>query len=433
MSRQPPSHWLLSVYRATTMILRPAAPLILAMRKRRGKEDPERISERRGHPSLARPHGRLVWLHGASVGETVSLLPIVERMTQRGLSVLVTSGTRTSAKILAQRLPGGAVHQYLPLDVPTHLRRFLKHWRPDLALIAESELWPNLIMETHSAGVPIVLVNARLSERSYNRWRKLPGAILALLSRIDLVLAQSRDDAQRIALLGAPRVGVAGNLKFDVPAPPADPLALAALTGLVGNRPVWIAASTHAGEEEMAIAAHLALASSRPDLLTILAPRHPHRGESVSDLALRAGLRVNRRSEGAMPDRATQVHVVDTIGELGLFYRLAPIVFTGGSLVPHGGQNPIEPAKLGSAILHGPYIHNFTDVYGALDAEGGAWMLTEPAQLAHALELLFNEPAQIRALAREAATSVARMGGAVERTLQAVEPYVMSLSLAERQ
>jgi 3-deoxy-D-manno-octulosonic-acid transferase len=433
MSSGASNHWLLSLYRAATMVLRPVVPMILALRQRRSKEDPDRISERRGHPGLSRPNGRLVWLHGASVGETISILPIVERLTQRGLSVLVTSGTRTSAQILAQRLPPGAMHQYIPLDVPAHLKRFLKHWRPDLAMIAESELWPNLIVETHKANVPIVLVNARLSERSYQRWRKLPGAILALLSRIDLVLAQSRDDAQRIVRLGAPRVGVAGNLKFDVAAPPADPLALAALTGLVGNRPIWIAASTHAGEEDMAITAHLALAESRPDLLTIIAPRHPHRGEAVTELAHQAGLRVARRSQGSVPDRATQVYIVDTIGELGLFYRLAPIVFVGGSLVPHGGQNPIEPAKLGVAILHGHYVHNFTDVYGALDAAGGAWMLTEESQLVHALELLLSDPSQARALAREAATAVARLGGAVDRTIQAVEPYLMSLSLVERQ
>lgn len=427
------NHWLVRFYRGTMILLRPVAMAVLAVRRRRGKEDPDRLAERRGHPSLARPNGRLVWMHGASVGETVSLLPIVERLTQRGISVLVTSGTRTSAEILAQRLPPGAIHQYVPLDVPAYLQRFLAHWRPDLLMVAESELWPNMILDAKRAGVPVVIVNARLSERSYLRWQRLPGAIHALLSQIDLVLAQSHDDAQRLVWLGAPRVGVAGNLKFDVPAPPADPLVLAALTGLIGARPVWIAASTHAGEEDLVVAAHREVAKRQPGLLTIIAPRHPRRGAEVAAIAERAGLAVSRRSEGGQPHRETDIHIVDTIGELGLFYRLCPIVFMGGSLVKHGGQNPIEPGKLGSAILHGPHVHNFSEVYGALGTAGGALEVADGPALAAALAALFEDPARMRALAREAASTVAGLSGAVERTIQSVEPYLLSLSLADRQ
>lgn len=366
------------------------------------------------------------------MGETISLLPLVERLTQRGIAALVTSGTKTSAAIMARRLPAGAFHQYAPLDAPAYWRRFHDYWRPDLALVAESELWPNLVVETHRAGVPLVLVNARLSARSHARWRRLPGAIHALLSRIDLVLAQTRDDAERIADLGAPRVGITGNLKYDVPAPPADPAEVAALTGMIGARPVWIAASTHPGEEEAALAAHRALAARRPDLLTLIAPRHPQRGEEVAALAADHGLSATRRAAGLWPDRASNVHIVDTIGELGLFYRLAPIVFVGGSLVPHGGQNPIEPAKLGGAILTGPHVRNFTEVYGALDAAGGCWRVPDAEHLALALARLVEHPAEMRELARAGAQAVMQLGGAMERTMQAIEPYLLSLALAER-
>jgi 3-deoxy-D-manno-octulosonic-acid transferase len=423
---------LMRVYRAGITALEPAVLGLLYWRQRQGREDRTRLAERRGHPSRNRPSGHLIWVHGASIGETLSLLPVVERLAQRGLFVLVTSGTRTSASLIARRLPPGALHQFVPLDVPRYIRRFLDHWQPDLALVAESEIWPNTVIELDRRQIPLILVNARMSDRSYRRWQKLPRMIGALLERFALCLAQTPVDAERLLRLGAPQVAVAGNLKFDAPPPPADPRVVAHFAGLIAGRPVWLAASTHPGEEEIIIAVHRALASRHPHLLTIVAPRHPHRGPEVEALAHRAGLRPGRRSQGMPPDRATDIYIADTVGEMGLFYRLSPVVLMGGSLVPHGGQNPIEPAKLGGAILHGPYIHNFTDIYEVIDHAGGALVVEDSPALARAVSDLLSNAARTREMARAASEAVQSLGGAVERTLQSIEPFIVQLKLGAR-
>jgi 3-deoxy-D-manno-octulosonic-acid transferase len=423
---------LFKAYRGVTSVLEPAVLGLLYWRQRKGREDRTRLGERQGYPSRQRPKGHLIWVHGASIGETLSLLPVVERLTQRGLSVLVTSGTRTSAALIARRLPPGAVHQFVPLDVPRYIRRFLKHWQPDLALVAESEIWPNTVMALDERQIPLILVNGRISDRSFQRWQKLPGIIRTLLERFALCLAQTPDDAERLARLGAPRVVMTGNLKFDAPPPPADPRVVAHLSGLVAGRPVWLAASTHAGEESAIIAVHRALAARHPHLLTIIAPRHPHRGPEVAAIAAQAGLRAARRSEGMHPDRATDVYVADTVGEMGLFYRLSPVVVMGGSLVAHGGQNPIEPAKLGAAILHGPHVHNFEDVYAAIDDARGALMVKDSAALARAVSELLANTALTRDMARAAVEAVQALGGAVDRTMQSIEPFIVQAKLGAR-
>jgi 3-deoxy-D-manno-octulosonic-acid transferase len=417
----------LQLYSSGLAALEPAAASFLLWRTRRGKEDRARLPERRGLPGRERPEGWLAWVHGASIGETLSLMPIVERLTRRGFYVLVTSGTRTSAELIARRLPPGAVHQFVPIDVPRYVRRFLDHWQPDLVLVAESEIWPNTILELDRRGIPLILVNGRMSERSFRRWSKAPGAAAALLRRFALCLAQSPADGERLRRLGAPRVGIAGNLKFDVTPPPADPRMLAHLSGLVSDRPVWVAASTHAGEEEHAVATHQALAQYFPGLLTIVAPRHPQRGGEVADIAAAAGLGLALRSEGAQPDRSVELYVADTVGELGLFYRLSSLVFMGGSLVPHGGQNPIEPAKLGAAILHGPHVHNFTDVYAAIDRAGGAMPLPDGETLTRALYGLLPDAALMRDMARAAAGAVENLSGALDRTMQSIEPFILQM------
>jgi 3-deoxy-D-manno-octulosonic-acid transferase len=419
----------LQVYRAGLTALEPAAGALLLWRQRRGKEDPERLGERRGIASRERPDGLLAWLHGASIGETLALMPMVERLIRRGLNVLVTSGTRTSAELLGRRLPPGAVHQFVPLDVPRYMRRFLDHWQPDLALVAESEIWPNSILELERRGIPLVLVNGRMSERSFRRWSRVPKVSGALLRRFALCLAQSQADGERLSRLGARRVAVAGNLKFDASPPPADARAVAHLSGLLSGRPVWVAASTHPGEEELVFAAHQAIAGRLPGLMTVLVPRHPQRGPEIAEMASAAGLEVARRSADGQPERSAEVYVVDTVGELGLFYRLTPLVFMGGSLVPHGGQNPIEPAKLGAAILHGPHVHNFTDVYAALGRAGGARPVGDGEGLAEALGELLPAPARMRELARAASEAVESLGGAVNRIMQSIEPFIARLKL----
>jgi 3-deoxy-D-manno-octulosonic-acid transferase len=422
----------LRLYRFVTAALEPLALGLLYLRKRKGKEDAGRLAERRGDGGPRRPAGRLAWLHGASVGETISILPVVERLVRRGFTVLVTSGTVTSANILAKRLPPGALHQYVPLDVPRYIRRFLDHWQPDLALLTESELWPNMIIEIGERGTPLILVNGRLSQRSFRRWQRAPRSARALLEHFDMCLTQTSADGERLARLGAPRVSVAGNLKFDAPAPPADAAVLASFSGLLSGRPVWVAASTHDSEEEIVCAVHRALITRYPRLLTVVAPRHPQRGDKVAEIAVADRLRPARRSLDQMPNWTTDIYIVDTIGELGLFFRLAPIVFMGASLIPRGGHNPIEPAKLGSAILHGPHVHNFADVYAALDRADGAMPVSDAETLALAVSALMKDPARVRSMSRAAAQLVETHGGALDRTLQAIEPYVLQMDLEAR-
>jgi len=416
-------------YRAATAALEPAVLGLLYWRQTRGREERSRLGERQGYPGRQRPDGHLIWVHGASIGETLSLLPVVERLTQRGLSVLVTSGTRTSASLIARRLPPGATHQFVPVDVPRYVRRFLDHWQPDLALVAESEIWPNTIMALHERHTPLVLVNARMSDRSFRRWQKMPRVIGSLLERFALCLAQTQEDAERLARLGAPRVLMAGNLKFDAAPPPADPRVVAQLSGLVAGRPLWLAASTHPGEDDVVVAVHRALAKRHPNLLTIIAPRHPHRGPEVAGIAEQAGLRAARRSEGMQPERGTDVYVADTVGEMGLFYRLSPVVLMGGTLVPIGGHNPIEPAKLGSAILHGPYVHTAAEIYAAIDEARGALMVQDSATLARAVSELLTDTALTRDMARAASEAVQALGGAVDRTMQSIEPFIVQAKL----
>ena len=256
----------LRAYRLFSVAMRPLTPLFLARRLRHGKEHGVRVPERRGVSAMARPQGPLVWLHGASIGELISVLPLMERLRARQVNVLVTSGTVTSGGLAEQRLPRGVIHQFVPIDVPLYVRRFLAHWRPDLALFVESELWPNIMIETARRGVPMILVNGRLSENSFRRWRLLPVTIGALLGRLDLCLARTPADAERLGELGAPHVVTTGDLKLDGPAPPADPAKLAALTSAIGGRPLIAAASTHAGEETIVIEAHQRLRArfSRP-------------------------------------------------------------------------------------------------------------------------------------------------------------------------
>jgi len=422
----------LRAYRLLSAAATPFAPILLARRLRRGKEHGARLGERRGESGIRRPPGPLIWLHGASVGEILSALPLINRLRARGIGVLVTSGTVTSSDLAEQRLPPDVIHQFVPLDTPRFARRFIEHWRPGLALFVEQDLWPNLMIETARRGVPMILVNGRLSEASYQRWRKLPDTIASLLSRFDLCLARTPTDGARFSELGAPRVVTSGNLKLDVPAPPADARALEALRKAIGMRPVIAATSTHAGEEAAIVEAHKRLRKNFPGLLTIIAPRHPDRGVGIAQLASAAELKTAVRSFGEMPDATTEVYVADTLGELGLIYRLAPVVFIGGSLIQHGGQNPIEAAKLGAAILHGPHVGNFAEIYAALDAAHGAEPVADAGRLTSAIGKLLSHP-QVRAhIAENARATVEAQSGALERTLQSLEPYLTQLQLTER-
>lgn len=429
MARKP---LLLRVYAGLTRVGEPGIRHYLSRRAARGKEDPARIEERYGVAGLLRPAGRLVWIHAASVGETLTILPVVREIIERGAKVLLTTVTGTSARLAAERLPAGAFHQYVPVDVPRFIERFLDHWKPDLAIFAEQELWPNMLARTSARNIPIVLANGRMSPRSFRNWVRAKGLASSLLSHFDLCLAQSHGDANRLAELGAPRVIAAGNLKIDAPAPPVDEQDLARLMRIVGGRPVWAAASTHQGEEATIIELHRAIKERMPGLMTILAPRHPQRGNEVAGIAARAGLNIARRSLGEWPNAATDIFLVDTIGELGLVYRVTNVVFMGGSLVPHGGQNPIEAARLNTGILHGPHVHNFAEVYDAIDHDGGGITVETPNALASEVYRLLKDQGAANLLARNAGAAVASIGGALGKTMAALDSYFIQMTIEER-
>lgn len=420
----------LRVYQRLSALALPAlAPILIRRRLARGKEIAARIGERRGYSTVERPHGPLVWIHGASVGEVLAAAALIERLRTLNFRVLLTSGTVTSAAIVARRFPPDIIHQFIPYDAPRYVARFLDHWQPSLALFIESDIWPNLILAGAARRMPMVLINGRMSPRSFPRWQRAAATISSLLGRFDICLAQSQTDAERFSALGSPNVIVTGNLKLDVLPPPADDVKLERLMAMTRGRPVFLAASTHHGEEEALLEAHRALERLFPELLTMIVPRHPDRGENIACMVAASGLSVALRSREELPSATTAVYVADTIGELGLFYRLAPIVFMGGSLIAHGGQNPIEAIKLGAAILHGPHVANFADVYDTLDVAGGATQVESADMLARQVARLLRDTAARQTTVKAAEGVVAKLGGALERTLGVLEPYLLQLRI----
>ncbi len=423
---------LLPLYRAVSFGLQPLAGPFLRYRLRLGKEDSVRLREKCGFAGLARPSGPLIWLHGASIGEAMALRPLIQRLIDKGFKVLLTTGTATSARLVQSQLGTGALHQFAPLDGPLFVRRFLDHWAPDLALFAESELWPNMIRALARRDIPLLLVNARMSPGSARRWAHFPGTIAALLRDVRFCLAQSDVDADFLAELGMPAVLSVGNLKYDAAAPAADARALTLLTGAIGSRPAWLAASTHPGEEDVIARVHASALAQIPGLLTIIAPRHHQRGAMIAADLERSGLQVTLRSRGEVPGPQTQIYIADSIGEMGVLFRAAPIVLMGKSLAldgaaPGGGQNPIEPAKLGCAVLHGPRVNNFATAYSALDEACGALLVPDEAALTQALLLLFRDTALMRKMARAAQETVAGMTGASDHTMAALAPWLDAL------
>jgi 3-deoxy-D-manno-octulosonic-acid transferase len=419
----------LRVYRKLSSAMVPLAPALINRRLKLGKEDPERVGERRGVSADVRPVGPLVWIHGASVGEVLASAALIEKLRALNLRILLTSGTVTSAAIVAKRFPPDVIHQYVPYDSPRYVARFLDHWRPSLALFIESDLWPNLILSSAARRLPMVLINGRMSHRSFPRWRRVSNTISALLGRFDVCLAQSQLDADRFAALGSRNVVTTGNLKLDVPAPPADAAKLERLMSMTRGRPIVVAASTHSGEDEVLVNAHKTLAGFFPNLLTVIVPRHPDRGEAIARMVAASGLQAGLRSREELPVAATDIYIADTMGELGLFYRLSPIVFMGGSLVEHGGQNPIEAVKLGASVVHGPHVFNFSDVYEALDQSGGARQADSLEALVKQLGQLLADPKAREASLAASERVVEQLGGALERTLSALEPYLLQLRI----
>jgi 3-deoxy-D-manno-octulosonic-acid transferase len=389
MPASPNRPLLLRLYLAASRRAGGFARRQLERRQAEGREHVTRMPERMGEAGLPRPEGQLVWFHAASVGEAASLLEMLRRLQQArpGVACLVTTVTVTSEQFLADRLPETCIQQFAPVDVLPWVQRFLDHWRPDLAVWTESELWPAMIYETHRRGIPMLLINARISARSFRRWRALGRLAPALLGRFDRILAQDDLAGEQLAALGADpdRLTVEGSLKEGAAPLPYDEAERVRIARALAGRPVWLAASTHPGEEEVVIEAHARARRSLPMLAMILAPRHPARGDELAGMLRGHELQVAQRSRGEPTGADTDVYLADTLGEMGLWYRVASVSFVGGSLVDVGGHNPFEPALLGSAILYGPHVRNFRDAYRRLAAAGAAVMVHSAPELADAL------------------------------------------------
>lgn len=418
---------LFTLYR---LLSRPAQPLVTAYFKRRaqlGKEDSARLGERFGFASRPRPEGNLTWIHASGLTEAMAALPLVTRlrMERKDLHILITTSTVPSAELLISALPAGVSHQYLPADIPPYVNRFLKYWRPNLALWIETGFWPYLLHRVGAMGIPLILLNGRMSDRAFRWWRRIPQLIRHTLSQFTMCLAGSPEDAHRLRTLGAPVVEEAGNLKFSAPPLAADTTELNRLAEIIGRRPRWLAAHLHPSDEDSVLTAHRWLLDRVPDLLTVIVPRHPRHANQIVTHALRQGLRVARRSLGQLPDRSITLYLADTIGEMGLWYRLCSVVFIGGSLAKEGGHSPLEAARLSCAILTGPNTGAHTEIYTAMHLFGAARQVEDEEVLTEQLNaLLFDEPGLARAMGQAAEEFAENRSPALNQVMERLEPFL---------
>ncbi len=413
----------LGFYTSALTLATPLLRGLLAWRQSKGKEDPQRLPERMGEPSLPRPEGRLVWIHAASVGEAQSALILIDHI--KNSHILVTSGTVTSAQFLSKRLPAQAIHQYMPLDAPQWVARFLDHWQPDFALWMESELWPNMLMALKARGIPAALINARLSDQSYVHWKRAPKTAHDILSCFSVILAQTQDAAQKYENLGARSVHFTDNLKYSANDLPCDQQDLQSLKDAIGPRPVWIYASTHDGEEQLAARLHARLIDDFPALLTIIVPRHPERRGQIAQ-SIAATQPLFRSEQKTLPDAGTGIYVADTLGELGLFYRAAPIALIGRSFSHDGGgsHNPIEPAQLDCAVLTGPHYQNQQTLFDEMLAEKAALLAPTEDALYQLLKNLLSDPAYLMTQQANARNFAARKSAVIDTVMTYLTPVM---------
>lgn len=417
----------LQTYRWAGMAAYPFMGIYVAMRATRGKEQHDRRGERYGKPSALRPPGPLVWVHAVSVGETGAVTGLIGRLRAHGVSVVLTTGTVTSAALARDRFGDDVLHQYVPLDLKPAVSRFLNYWEPDLAVFAESEIWPMTILELGARRIPQVLINGRMSDRSFRRWQNRLSLAESLFENFAQVVAQSEIDGERFQALGARPVSVSGNLKADSGALSAAPDIVAQMQAKLGARPVWLAVSTHDGEEMAAARIHTMLKKRWPGLLTVIVPRHPTRADELASAIADEGLQVARRTHDKVPPDTADIFLGDTIGEMGLYLRMGKIAFVGRSLTADGGQNPLEPTMLGCAVLAGPNLSNFEEIYGRLQAARAARVVDDEMMLAKAVNHLLAKPATCDAMAAAGRAVISDMEGALDRTWQTLGPYIQPL------
>lgn len=421
----------LALYRWASVAVYPLIGPFLAIRAAKGKEDRTRRTERYGYASLPRPVGPLAWIHAASVGETLAVVPLLRELRRRDINVLLTTGTVTSAEVARTRLSEDILHQYVPLDLKPAIKRFIRYWKPDVAISVESEIWPVTTLELHRRHVPQIIVNARISDRSFARWSNHPGLAEALFGKLGLVIAQSELDAERFRDLGAWPVTVTGNIKVDTEAPVCDPTLVERYRQQIGARKTWAAVSTFEGEERVAMMVHRAL-KAHTGLLTIIVPRHPERGDDVEKMLLEKGMKVARRSRGDVVTDETDILLGDSIGEMGLYLRLTEVAFVGRSLTAEGGQNPLEAAMLGTAVLSGPHVENFRDAYQTLVKGGAARIIRDPEMLAKAVHFLNTNDLARHKMVDAGTECLQEMRGALAATIKGLEPYLNPLTVKAR-
>lgn len=427
---------LLSLYNITLRMGEPALNLLLRQRLKKGKEDAARLDERKGIATRPRPSGKLLWIHAASVGESQSALVLIDAVgvAAPDCKILVTTGTVTSAALMQDRLPAHAFHQYAVIDHPAWVDRFLNHWQPDLALWMESELWPNTLLALKRDAIPAILVNARLSDASFATWSWFPKTAKEILGAFPLVLTQTQTDAQRFKALGADNVYAADNIKFSASPLPCDKDQLAHLQkALSSHTPIWVFASTHAGEEEIACNIHNKLKKHFPNILTIVVPRHPHRRDDVVKTCQKANVPFALRSASPSPNfEKDGVYIVDTMGELGLFYSLATIAVIGRSfsLDGGGGHNPIEAAQMGCVVLTGPNNQFQRPLYDDMTQDKAVIEVPDETALFNELLVVMSSPEKLEVMRHNTKKFLERKSGVIKTILAHLMPFIQK---SERQ
>lgn len=360
------------LYRILTIVLSPIIDTYLFIRKIKGKEDKERFIERFGYPTIKRPRGKIIWFHAASVGESNAILPVIKEFLRRykdkKATVLFTSGTTTSAQLIKGKIQGyNVIHQYVPMDKYFVIKRFLKYWKPTVLLMVESEFWPNLVTMTRKNGCKIAVINGKITPKSFNEWSKRPVLKRQVFDCIDFCFPQTKDDEIRFLKLGIQNMEYMGNLKFDVPVLQAAPRDVRDFGNLFKGRKTWLASCTHDAEEEKVAKIHMNLKKKHSNLITIIVLRHPKRSSKVYKMLTNMGLKVSRKSKNDKIEKDTDIYICDLLGGMGVYYKVCDIVLMCGSLIDGiGGHSPVEPAKLGCAIITGPYVHSNTSLFTEL-------------------------------------------------------------------